>query len=78
MLAKPAPMQDDGSDGGDSDYENLLEHLDADAMQNDPDIQKEKSELKKKKMKKKAQLLMGMASEAKAAKKEPLSCLCEP
>ena len=58
----------------DSDFEQVLEHLDADAMQNDPDIKKEKLNMAKKKKMKKMHGLQQQAKkllEARRAKKAP-------
>ena len=71
-LATPAPVPDNES-GEDTDLENLLEHLDAEGMQGDPDIKKEKQQMSQKRHKKKMQSLMkkGQKSlELKGLKKE--------
>ena len=60
----PPPEMVDSDD--DSDMEELLEHLDMEGMPNDPDVKKDKANLKKKRKRKKHHDLLQLVEAKKA------------
>ena len=65
----PSPSPDHDSDSGeDTDFEYVLEHLDAEGMQNDPEVKNEKKKIGEKKKRKTLQGLLDHAKKSKEVK----------